>query len=501
MKKKYKTLDVLNHAWLSAFWSHTYTDWEQIHSPSPRGEDELHGLKLDWKRFVSEQLQDFCREELRAVKTYSDLPVTTNMMMYFSPLDYDKWAEELDVISWDSYPSWHTKEDEVPIAVWAAFMHNQMRGFQKKPFLMMESTPSLVNWDEENNVKRPGMNYLSSMQAIALGSDSVLYFQWRNSRGSSEKFHGAVVDHDGSEKNRVFQEVAWIGKDLEKLSSQILSTCNREKVAIIMDLENWWALSDAQAISRKFDYTEELLKYYRVFWEKGIEVDIISMDRELSDYQLVVAPTLYLHKKEYIHKVEAYVEAGGIYVTTYWSGVVNETDLCFIGERPHERLLGLSVDEIDVGNEYFPNTFSYKDGVYKAGVLREVVTLQTAKPLGTYLQDYNVNTPAITENAYGKGKAYYVVVQPDLEFLKEFLGDVIEEANVEANLTETLPYGVTVSKRSGKEQKDDVYFLQNFNRHPVKMVLNECYTNLITDEILTGSIKLQTYQCIVMQKK
>lgn len=160
-----------------------------------------------------------------------------------------------------------------------------------------------------------------------------------------------------------------------------------------------------------------------------------------------------------------------------------------------------TIYEIDVGNEYFPNTFSYKDGVYKAGVLREVVTLQTAKPLGTYLQDYNVNTPAITENAYGKGKAYYVAVQPDLEFLKEFLGDVIEEANVEANLTETLPYGVTVSKRSGKEQKDDVYFLQNFNRHPVKMVLNECYTNLITDEILTGSIILQTYQCIVMQKK
>lgn len=339
------------------------------------------------------------------------------------------------------------------------------------------------------------------MKAMQQKGPSVLYFQWRKSRGSSEKFHGAVVDHDASEKNRVFQEVAWIGKDLEKLSSQILSTCNRAKVAIIMDWENWWALSDAQAISRKFDYTEELLKYYRVFWEKGIEVDIISMDRELLDYQLVVAPTLYLHKKEYIHKVEAYVEAGGIYVTTYWSGVVNETDLCFIGERPHERLLGLSVDEIDVGNEYFPNTFSYKDGVYKAGVLREVVTLQTAKPLGTYLQDYNVNTPAITENAYGKGKAYYVVVQPDLEFLKEFLGDVIEEANVEANLTETLPYGVTVSKRSGKEQKDDVYFLQNFNRHPVKMVLNECYTNLITDEILTGSIKLQTYQCIVMKKK
>ena len=66
------------------FGSHTYTDWEQIAIHlSPRGEDELHGLKLDWKRFVSRTVTGLCREEIRAVKTYSDLPVTTNMMMYF----------------------------------------------------------------------------------------------------------------------------------------------------------------------------------------------------------------------------------------------------------------------------------------------------------------------------------------------------------------------------------------------------------------------------------
>lgn len=501
LKEKYKTLDALNHAWWSAFWSHTYTDWDQIHSPSPRGEDELHGLKLDWKRFVSDQLQDFCHEEIKAIREYSDLPVTTNMMMYFSPLNYDKWSHELDVISWDSYPSWHTEKDEVPIAVWAAFMHNQMRSFQKKQFLMMESTPSLVNWDVENNVKRPGMNYLSSMQAIAHGSDSVLYFQWRKSRGSSEKFHGAVVDHDGSEHNRVFKEAAWIGNDLKILSDKVLGTCNEAKVAIIMDWENWWALSDAQAITRKFEYTEELLKYYRVFWEKGIEVDVISMDRDLSGYKLVLAPTLYLHKKEYIHKVEQYVKDGGTYLTTYWSGVVDETDLCFIGERPHEKLLGLSVNEIDIGNEYFPNSFQYKKDQYVAGVLREVVTLKTAKVLGNYLRDYNANTPAITENEYGKGKAYYLAVQPDLDFLRVFLSDLIADTKIEANLSEILPYGVTVSKRSGNDKKADVYFLQNFNRNPIKMHLSGKYRNLITDEIITGDINLQTYQCIVMIKE
>lgn len=501
LKEKYKTLDALNHAWWSAFWSHTYTDWEQIHSPSPHGEDELHGLNLDWRRFVSSKLQDFCHEEIKAVREYSDLPATVNMMLYFDPLDYDKWSHEVDVISWDSYPSWHTKEDEVPIAVWAAFMHNQMRSFQKKPFLLMESTPSLVNWADDNNVKRPGMNYLSSMQAIAHGSDSVLYFQWRKSRGSSEKFHGAVVGHDGSEEHRVFKEVAWIGKDLKIISDKVLGTCNKAKAAIIMDWENWWAMSDAQAITKKLDYTEELQKYYRAFWEMGMEVDIISMDRELKDYQLIVAPVLYLYKKEYITKVEEFVRNGGIYVGTYWSGMVDETDLCFLGEKPLEQVFGLSVNEIDVGNEYFPNSFDFQEKEYVAGTLREVVTLKTAKALGLYLQDYNAKTPAITENSYGKGKAFYLAVQPDIDFLRDFLKEVAKEAKVEPNIPDALPYGVTVSKRSGTDKASDIYFLQNFNRTQVKMHISDVYRDLVTGNEVTGDVLLRAYQCIVIAKQ
>lgn len=501
LKDKYKTLDELNHAWWSAFWSHTYTDWEQIHSPAPHGESELHGLNLDWKRFVSSQLQNFCQEEIRAIREYSELPVTVNMMQYFAPLDYDKWSHEVDVISWDSYPRWHTQEDEVPIAVWTAFMHNQMRSFQKKPFLLMESTPSLVNWADDNNVKRPGMNYLSSLQAIACGSDSVLYFQWRKSRGSSEKFHGAVVGHDGSEDNRVFREAAWIGKDLKSISDKVLGTCNKAKAAIIMDWENWWALSDAQAITKRLDYMEELRKYYRSFWEMGMEVDVVSMDRELKDYRLVVAPVLYLYKKDYIIRVEEFVRNGGIYVATYWSGRVDESDLCFLGKKPLEQVLGLTVNEIDVGNDYFQNSFQYRGKEYAAGILREAVTLKTAAPLGVYLKDYIAKTPAITENSYGNGKAFYLAVQPEMEFLRDFLKAVAEEANVEPNIPDALPYGVTVSKRSGIDRSSDVYFLQNFNRTQVKMHISDVYCDLVTGDLVTGDVLLHAYQCIIMEKQ
>lgn len=499
LKEKYKTLDALNHAWWTAFWSHTYTDWEQIHSPSPHGENALHGLNLDWRRFVSSQLQDFCHEEIAALRNYSDLPATVNMMGYFEPLDYDKWSKEVDVISWDSYPGWHTEEDEVPIAVWAAFMHDQMRSFQKKPFLLMESTPSLVNWKVENNVKRPGMHYLSSMQAVAHGADSVLYFQWRKSRGSFEKFHGAVVSHDGTEHTRVFREVQQVGTALNSISDKVLGTCNKARVAIIMDWENWWAMKDAAGVTKKLDYVTELQKYYRPFWEMGIETDIISMDQELSDYQLVVAPVLYLYKKDYISKVEAFVKGGGTYVTTCWSGVVDETDLCFLGQRPLEDVLGLSVDEIDVGNEYFPNSISYQGKEYPVEALREVVSLKGAKALAEYCQDYNAGTPAVTVNQYGAGTVYYLAAQPTQEFLKEFCKEVCKAADVQTNILDALPYGVTVSKRCGSDEKKDIYFLQNFNRAPVQMQLSDTYRDLVTGEEVTGEITLGTYQCLIME--
>lgn len=497
LMEKYKTLDELNKAWWTAFWSHTYTDWAQIHSPSPHGEDILHGLNLDWHRFVSHQLQEFCHEEINAVQKYSNLPTTVNMMSFFEPLDYDKWANEVAIISWDSYPRWHSEEDEVPIAVWAAAMHNLMRSLKQAPFLLMESTPSLVNWQEKNMVKRPGMHYLSSMQAIAHGANSVLYFQWRKSRGSFEKFHGAVIGHDGTEHTRVFQEVAQVGEAMKSFHDKVYETCNKSSIAIIMDWENWWALKDAAGPKHTMDYVEAILTHYRPFWEMGMEVDLISMDRDLSSYQLVLAPLCYLYKKDYIERVKSFVDNGGSYVATCWSGVVDETDLCFLGKNPLEEVLGLSVNDIDVGNEYYPNEVLYRGKKYPLGELRETVTLKGASVLGQYTQDYNQGTPVVTRHSYGKGMAYYVGAEMPREFLLEFYRDVCDYAEVKANLSCPLPYGVTVNKRSGET---DVYFLQNYNRTETEICLDETFLDLLDGAEISGTVRLAPFQCIVMEK-
>ena len=221
LKAKYKTLDSLNHAWWTDFWSHTYTDWSQINAPAPHGEMNVHGLVLDWKRFVTHQTVDFMSMERDAVKSVNpEIPVTANLMGFYDGLDYFKFGPALDVVSWDNYPQWHTT-DNTEIAVSSAMAHDVMRSVKHENFLLMESTPSMTNWTPVSMLKRPGMHLLSSMQAVAHGSNSVQYFQFRKSRGSCEKFHGAVVDHVGNsgpydfvrtENTRVFKRRAAGGR-------------------------------------------------------------------------------------------------------------------------------------------------------------------------------------------------------------------------------------------------------------------------------------------------
>ena len=188
LKKKYGTLDNLNNAWWNHFWSHTYTDWSQIHSPGPYGEMTSTALVVDWRRFSTEQLSDFCEMEIRTVKEESDIPATTNFMDFFKGLDYNRLKKGLDIISWDSYPFWHEQKDEVPAAVRTAANHSVMRALKKAPFLLMESTPSSISWRGSNPLKRPGMHMLASMQAIAHGSDSVQYSNGERDAAAMKNF-------------------------------------------------------------------------------------------------------------------------------------------------------------------------------------------------------------------------------------------------------------------------------------------------------------------------
>lgn len=499
LKKKYKTLNSLNHAWWATFWSHTYTSWNQIHSPAPQGEMSLHGLNLDWKRYTTYQTVDFYKAEANTLKAFStDIPVTTNMMLYFNPLDYFKFAEDVDIISWDSYPNWHLEKDEIEAAVTTAGCHNIMRSIKKAPFLLMESVASATNWKPLNPQKRPGMNMLSSFQAVAHGSNSVQYFQLRKSRGSSEKFHGAVIGHIGTDDTREFRGVAEVGARLKALSDQICETVNKPEVAVIFDWENWWAVNDAQGQSHSMNYKETMLAHYKPFWTQGIDVDIIDMEQSLDGYKLVVAPMTYMMKAPFAEQVRRFVENGGTFVSTYWSGIVNETDLCFLGGFPGliGDVMGITEEELDAVNENRPNSMTYNGKDYKILDLRAVIHETTAEVLSTYHDDYYKDMPTLTKNNFGLGHAYYISSRNEEAFQQDFYANLTQEVGIAKSLNTTLPYGVTATKRVGEKS---FIFVQNFNEKEVALTLDKEYTVAETGEKISENITLASFECLILE--
>jgi len=317
----------------------------------------------------------------------------------------------------------------------------------------------------------------------------------------SEKFHGAVVDHKNGSNTRVFRDVAALGNRLEGISERVLKTCNRPKAALVFDWENWWAADDAMAVTMPFDYRDKCADYYTVFWEKGIDVDIINMDDSLNEYSLVIAPVNYMYRGDYIENVKQYVKNGGTYVTTYWSGEVDESDLCFLKEHPLRELLGIRTEEIDVRPQHIDNHIVYKGEKYEIKDLCALVHAESAKVLATYEKDFYAGYPALTENTYGKGKAYFVAAEGRKEFLSAFYDALFEETGIACNLKATFPSGVTVSERCGEKPEDSLWFVMNFNSDEAAVEFQDRYSDIETGNEIMGHVVLPAYQCLILQKE
>ncbi len=491
LKKRYGSLDELNSAWWTAFWSHTYTQWSQIESPSPIGETSVHGLVLDWKRFVTEQTLDFMKAEMEPLKRLTpDVPCTTNMMGLYDGLNYYRLSEAIDIASWDNYPMWRSDETDVDIALLASMIHDINRRLKDgRPFMLMESSPSATNWQPVGKLRRPGLHELQSIQAIAHGSDTVQYFQFRKSRGSSEKFHGAVVDHVGTEHTRVFREVAETGRTLEKLDD-VVGTTKPSDVAIIYDVENRWALDMCQGFKSGKSYTRTLKEHYSPFWKAGISVDIIDSTKELSDYKLVIAPMLYMLRPGMAEKINSFVKCGGTFVTTYMTGYVDEHDLCFLGgfPGPLRKVLGIWCEEIDGLFDEDRRFVEWRGTKYEARDFCEIIHTEGAQAIASYCEDFYALSPAATVNSFGKGEAYFIAARLDEHFHEDFFEMLISKLGISRASKGVLPAGCTAQVRSDGE--NNYVFVMNFTPEHKTMDIGNGGKSMVSGKEIKGTITL-----------
>lgn len=497
LKKKYGTLEEVNRCFNTSFWGHTFYDWDEIVLPNmlsehfQAGEERtmFQGISLDYRRFNSDSILECFQMEYDAIRQeMPDVPITTNLMGAYKLLDYQKWGKSMDFISWDSYPA----PSDSPAAV--AMVHDLMRGVkEQKSFVLMEQTPSVTNWQPYNRLKRPGEMRLLSYQAAAHGADAIQFFQIRRSIGACEKYHGAVIDHAGRDDTRVFLEVERLGEELEMLGDAFLEGRTPSETAILFDWDNWWAVEYSAGPSVRMKYLDAVKDYYAAAFVQNIPVDIVGVEDDLSGYKLVIAPLLYLTKPGFDEKIRSFVAQGGTFLTTYFSGIVEEHDLVVPGGYPGKLrdILGIWVEEDDALAEGECNSFSYEGNVYPAEMLCELMHLEGAESLSSYQEDFYQGMPVLTRNAFGKGSAYYVGTRSDERFYRVFLKNIFAELGIRPVL-ETSEGVEAAVRENGKNR---ILFLLNHSDGSASVTLDRKYRNLLTAK------NYQAGDCILLEKK
>ncbi len=447
LRTRYGDLDRLNEVWGTAFWSQRYGAWDEIVPPRVAPAFINPSQELDFRRFSSDACLEVYRAERDVLRSITpDKPITTNfMVMQFSKnLDYATWAAEVDILANDHYLAAADPDAHIELA----FAADHCRGLSGgAPWMVMEHSPSAVNWQARNVAKAPGEMVRNSLQHIGRGADGALFFQWRASQAGAEKFHSALVPHAGTE-TKVWREVVELGGILHRLG-EVAGTRMEASVALLFDWQAWWAAElDAHPTS-DLSYLDRAHAVYRALWRLGVAVDVVPPSTDLTAYALVVVPTLYLVTDDTAARLEAFVAAGGTALVTYFSGIVDEHDHIRLGGYPgaFRSWLGMRTEE------FFPlrpaEEVSLDDGS-TADLWSERVHLEGAEAVATFVDGPVAGSPAVTRHRHRDGTAWYVATRLDDAATQQLMGRIVRQVGVKPVIPMvTAPSGVEAMRRRG----------------------------------------------------
>ncbi|MFC9536216.1 beta-galactosidase [Streptomyces sp. NPDC057717] len=436
LRRRYTTLDALNNAWGTAFWSQRYSDWEQLLPPRLAASHPNPTQQLDFKRFSSDALKDHLLAEREILRELSpDTPVTTNFMVMpgTKGMDYADWADEVDFVANDHYVTPGPQDrDEL------SFSANLSSGIAgHRPWFLMEHSTSAVNWQPVNPPKAPGELARDSLLHVAHGADAVCFFQWRQSAAGAEKYHSAMVPHAGAD-SELFRSVVELGRTLDALAPIAGSEREPARVAILFDWDSWWAGEQDSHPTSRLDYHREALDWYSALLRLGHRADVVPAHRtDLSAYDVVIAPVLHVVPQPLAKELTRYVECGGHLVTTYFSAIVDENDHVWLGGYPGalRDVLGIRIEEF--GPLLDGDTVDLDNGT--TGSLwtdRISVTGTDVEVLAGYRTGTYASRPAVTRRGTGRGSATYVSTRLGADGLTVLLPELLAPAGVTSELPE-----------------------------------------------------------------
>ncbi|MCX5333017.1 beta-galactosidase [Streptomyces sp. NBC_00140] len=492
LREKYSSLEALNDAWGTRFWSQWYYDWDEIIPPRATGAVPNPTHQLDWRRFCSDALLSLCEAEREVLREAApEIPATTNFMVMhnFDALDYWRWAQKLDVISNDHYLQSTDPESHIDLALSGDLVRSLAGG----PWLLMEHSTGAVNWQPVNRAKNPGELRRNALAHVARGADGIAYFQWRAAKAGAEQWHSAMLPHAGTD-SRIWHDVVQLGADLKALGEVRGSTVPAQ-VAIVWDWDARWALELPSQPSAELRFQELVRAWYEPLWRSGIAVDFVHPEADLSSYRLVLAPSLYLITDEGAANLTGFAERGGTLAVGFHSGAVDTNCHVRLGGYPgaFREALGVRTDEL------FPllpgESVELSDGG-TARLWSERVRPAGAEAITTFTTGPLADVPAVTRNSFGMGTTWYLATQPDPATLAALLDRIRTEAGVMPVLS--TPEGVEAVLRRGADA--DYLFLINHTGASAEISVSGEATELLTGKPVPGVVTVAAGEVAVVRE-
>ena len=495
LRRKYGDLDTLNDAWYTRFWSQRYTSWDQVCPPELPRSWSNPARRLDFTRFTSDALLECYTAERDIVRGYrDDIPVVTNYMRFYKRADYWRWAREQDAVALDIYPD--PGQDDSRIA--ASLNFDLMRSLRGEPWLLMEQAASAVSQWRVNNPKRPGRMRLGSYQAIAHGADSVLFFQWRASRGGHERFHSAMLPHSGTAA-RTWREVAALGNELPRLAESAGSG-SAAQIAVYFDWDAWWGLTESHGLPRNdFDYPALVTEHYRPLLQAQHAVDMVCADSDLSRYRLVIVPNAYLVGGRFARALDDFAAAGGTVVCSFFSGVVDENNQVRQPAYPgaFRALIGAYIDEYWPARADEQFGVAFADGTTAtADWWQESIHPETAQVMAHFTSGDLAGRPAVLVNERGNGRVVYLGTRLDQSGLARTLLGAAAEAGI-SPVVAGAPEFVEATRRTS-ESTEYLFLLNHSDTDAATIPAEPGGTDLITGTQVSGPLTLEPLAVAVL---
>jgi beta-galactosidase len=491
LKEKYGTLDELNEAWGTVFWSQIYNKWEEVTLPTADQLTKSISQILDFYRFSSDATVNHLNRQVDIIKQHAPHQfVTHNSLGLYIWLDLYKLAKDLDVMGVDLYP------DVDGDNIYTCLNLDIHRSIKRDNIWIMEQKNGYFNYSDYNLAIEPGLVRFWTYQDIARGGNAVLYYRWRSGRFSWEQNPNGILRHDGTPR-RAYDEIKQVTRELAEFSSELAATKVEAPVAIIHSYDQIWAF-ESQRQYPNFNYRGHITSYYRELLRMGITPDLVDPSTDLSRYKFVIAPSMAMVSEEIRQNLESYVENGGCLIIGSRSGMKTweNTTVDTPWPGPLSELAGIEIDEFEVLPDRYSNGVLYNNKEYRVKSWLDMIKTKKAETLAAYQEKFYAGRTAISKNVFGKGTVYYIGVMGSQDLIRDILSNVAEERQVDKL---SLPEEVYVTHRIS----DDVRytFYMNYSREPRKVILADNGINAITGASVSGENPIEGLGVLIVRSK